>query len=393
MHNRIISGVIYIFTGKRMKELQNILAQMREIDSSGAKAVLATVVDVKGSSYRLPGAKMLILETGETFGTVSGGCLEADVLERAKRVLQTGAAQVFTYDTTANDDSVFSLNMGCRGVIRILLETIDRQSILIRALQTAFENQERQTIATLISTDSSLDIPIGGRFFYSEVEQFDFKNLPKFLESSCRLLNDCKIFFDENCISQIKTYETGQGSFEFFFENIKPPVSLVVFGAGADAVPLISFAKGLGWRASIVDHRPAIATGERFPKADEIVISRPENLNENLFVSAQTVAVLMTHDYSKDKEILRRILPLNPVYVGVLGPKRRTETMLQELADESEKFSEEQLQKLYAPVGLDIGADTPEAIALSIIAEINAVLANRAGGFLRNRTGSIYERS
>jgi len=375
-----------------MKELQDILAKI-EAFQPNERAILATVVDVQGSSYRLPGAKMLILETGETFGTVSGGCLEADVLERAKRVLQTGAAQVFTYDTTANEDSVFSLNMGCRGVIRILLETIERRSILIRALQIAFENQERQVIATLISADSSLDIPIGGRIFYSEVEQFDFKNLPKFLESSRRLLNDCEIFFDENSISQIKTYETEQGSFEFFFENIKPPVSLVVFGAGADAVPLVSFAKGLGWRVSIVDHRPAIATEERFPKADEIIISRPENLDENLFVSAQTVAVLMTHDYSKDKEILRRVLPLNPVYAGVLGPKRRTETMLQELADEGEKLSVEQRQKLYAPVGLDIGADTPEAIALSIIGEINAVLSKRDGGFLRNRKGSIYNRN
>ncbi|HEX8264463.1 MAG TPA: XdhC family protein, partial [Pyrinomonadaceae bacterium] len=128
---------------------------------------------------------------------------------------------------------------------------------------------------------------------------------------------------------------------------------------------------------------------ERFPKADEILISRYDDLQ----IEANAVAIIMTHNYEHDRRILKTVLKSPARYIGVLGPKRRTQNLLQELADAGEVFSENESDKLYAPVGLDIGADTPESIALSIIAEINAVLANRAGGFLRNRTGSIYERS
>ncbi len=157
-------------------------------------------------------------------------------------------------------------------------------------------------------------------------------------------------------------------------------------------MPLAEIAKNLGWRVVVFDHRTAFANRERFANADKIVISRPEDVAENIKIAENSVAVVMTHNYEHDKNLLRFLLKSNAKYVGSLGPKRRAENILQEFSAAGILFSADELEKFYAPVGLDIGAETPEAIALSIIAEINAVLSKRRGGFLRDRKGSIYER-
>lgn len=371
-----------------MKELQEILAKVKML-APDESAVLATVVDVVGSSYRLPGARMLILANGETYGTVSGGCLEADVMERAKQVLETGEPQVIIYDTQTNEDSVFSLNMGCNGVIRVLLELINKDSFLIRYIEVGQLNRERSMIATLIAADKATGLSIGGRIFFDEIEQFYFENFPsEFFNDS--LSNDCERFYYQNSDSHLKKYENENGSCEFLFENLELPLSLLIFGAGADAVPLCDIAKSLGWRVSVIDHRPAFATSQRFGQADEIVVSRPENYN--IPFDENAVAVVMTHNYERDKVLLSRLLKSEMRYIGALGPKSRTESILSELIDAGENVTNEQLDRLYAPVGLDIGAKTPEGIALSIVAEIQAVLSEREGGFLRNRVGSIYQR-
>lgn len=324
---------------------------------------------------------MLILESGETFGTVSGGCLEADVLERAKQVLQTGEAQVITYDTRTNDDSVFALNMGCNGVIRVLLESV-KDNALFDFVKTCFETRRSGVAATLVEKTEDVSTRIGARLLldadgiFASSFDADFQEL--LLPDSCTALMIGN--------SRLQKYENA----EVFIEVIKPPLALIIFGAGADAVPLCALAKNLGWRVTVVDHRAAFATKERFSTADDIFVSRPENFD--LTVDGNTAVVVMTHNYTHDKELLRRLLKTNAPYIGALGPKRRTESILQELKDAGEKIFGEDLQKLYAPVGLDIGVNTPEGIALSIIAEIQAVRAEREGGFLRNRNGSIYNR-
>lgn len=371
------------------KEIQQIIEKLDSL-APGETAVLATVVDVRGSSYRLPGAKMLILENGETFGTVSGGCLEADVLERAKKVLRSGEASIFTYDTTNDENSVFSLNMGCRGVIRILLERVDKNNGLLRALKIASEFRCPLLTATVISTD--IAPPVGGRIFYDEQEQFDFDNFPADFEFRDQLLKDCELLYYADAGSLLNVYASSQGSCEIFFEIAKPPLELLLFGAGNDAIPLAGFAKNLGWQVTLIDHRAAWATPQRFPAADRIVVSRPENFADALFRDRRSVAVVMSHNYDNDREILARLLKSECLYVGALGPKRRAENLLYELRAAGRDFTGPELAKLHAPVGLDIGADTPEAIALSILAEIQAVLKNRAGGFLRERQGSIYGR-
>jgi len=374
------------------KEIQQIIAKLDSL-SPDEKAVLATIVEVRGSSYRLPGAKMLITENGDTFGTISGGCLEADVLERAKSVLRTNQTTVFTYDTTKDENSVFSLNMGCRGVIRILLETFGNAELYLKTLDTSRENRQKQFIATLISVNADSNTQKGGRIFYDKSEQWRSQNLPDYLTNLQTLKNDCLNFYSADKIAETRIYQTERGDYEFFFENINPPLSLLIFGAGADAIPLAEITENLGWQVSIADHRPAFLTKERFPKASKLLPTNSENFTGEIFFDKQTAVVVMTHNYERDRKILACLLKSDSFYVGALGPKRRTENLLNELSAQGESFTENQLRKLHAPIGLDIGAETPETIALAIAAEIQSVLKNRAGGFLRERKGSIYGRN
>ena len=301
-----------------MKEVSEILRVVSGF-RAGERAVLATVIDVQGSGYRLPGARMLMLPDGKTFGTVSGGCLEADVLERAKKVLETGGPEVFTYDTTADENSVFSLNMGCRGVIQIRLEPVGKNSDVIAKMRAAYED---------------------------------------------RLAAD----------------------------GFDPPVAILLFGAGADAVPLARIASELGWPITVHDHRPAFLTQERFPSAQKLVLQTVDEPPEDIAADSLTAAVIMTHNYARDRFVLPALLRSSVFYIGALGPKRRTEQLLEELAADGEIFDEIRLTDLYAPIGLDIGADTPEGIALSIVAEIQSVLKHRGGGPLREREAPIYDR-
>ncbi len=355
-----------------MKEICEILHAVGEMADS-ERAILATVVDLKGSGYRLPGARMLIKANGDATGTVSGGCLEADVLERAKRVLATGRAEVFTYDTTADENSVFSLNMGCRGVMRILLESVDQTSEIISALRKGRSERKWITAAVIIGGSEN----IGERTFLGTSS-----------DSKPNLEADLSTFADASANFETIRYESENGTIEYAFEKITPPVQLYILGAGADAAPLAETAHGLGWEVNVCDHRPAFLTAERFPTCDALVGLDRDKVAE-WDVDKLTAFVLMNHNYDRDKAMLPGALASNAFYVGALGPKKRTRQILDELGS---PFNEEQLSRLRAPAGLDIGADTPEAIAISIIAEIQSVLKNRKGGPLRDRQASIYDR-
>lgn len=370
-----------------MKEIREILTHIDAL-APDERAVLATVVDLKGSGYRLPGARMLIRENGDAFGTVSGGCLEADVMERAKRVLASDRAEVFTYDTTSEENSVFSLNMGCRGVMRILLEPVDAESDMIIALRKVRTERLELTAATIIRSDD-VSFPVGSRVILGRGEEVDRTSLLD--ETFPQLQADMQTFFGSESEYETIGYELRDGTAEFVFETIKPPVLLFVFGAGADAVPLADAAFALGWQVSVVDHRPAFLTRERFPTADELVKTDRDRVPE-IAADGRTAIVSMNHNYERDKECLAIALRSDAFYVGPLGPKRRTGQILGELAERGETFAETQLARMRSPAGLDIGADTPEAIAVSIIAEIQSVLRRRTGGALRDRDAPIYDR-
>lgn len=364
------------------KELRSIVEHFDSIAGKG-QLVLATVIDVRGSSYRLPGARMLIDAEGNTLGTVSGGCLEADLLERAQRVRETATAEVFVYDTSINDDSVFGLNMGCRGVVRILLEPAEPK--LFEFLEHRLKSRHSGIVATLVRADLEFDkdLRVGARLMIDERG-----SVVNGLNSEVQtvLAKDCFAAL-ENKNSGLKTYEFG----DVFLDYIFPPVPLIVFGAGHDAVPLIRLAKELGWHVTLVDHRPVAAGREEFRIADEIIIARPQEAANRVTIDDETCAVLMTHNYSLDLEVLEFLLRSPARYLGMLGPRSRADRLLQDLSRIGIELTDQELERVYAPIGIDIGAETPEEIALSIIAEIHAVLAGRPGGMLRERTGSIHD--
>lgn len=354
------------------------------------KAVLATVVDLKGSGYRLPGARMLVKANGDAVGSVSGGCLEADVMERAKRVLETGRAEVFVYDTTADENSVFSLNMGCRGVLRILLERVGRDSEIISAIRDAHENRRHLSAATLIDGGESRH-PEGSRIIIDDKISSKLRDPNHLLDQFGNLRDDLATFSGSASNYETIAYEAENETVEFVFESIRPPVQLFIFGAGADAVPLADAGHSLGWRVDVYDHRPAFLNAERFVNVEALVSVSREDV-PNFTADDLTAIVLMNHNYDRDKAMLPNILRSNAFYIGALGPKKRTAQMLDELSAAGESFDEKDLSHLRSPAGLDIGGDTPEAIAISIIAEIQSVLKNRSGGPLRDRNAPIYDR-
>lgn len=358
--------------------------------AAGEKAVLATVVDLKGSGYRLPGARMLIRANGDAYGTVSGGCLEADVMERAKRVLATGRAEVFTYDTTVDENSVFSLNMGCRGVMRVLLETVDGGTEIIAALREVWSTRGTVASAVLIAGNGG-EPRVGSRIFLNKEGPLVPKDPGGLCGPFPTLCEDLFTFSESNSSYETISYESPVGLYEFVFEMLKPPVKLAILGAGADAVPLADAAWSLGWQVDVYDHRPAFLNRDRFTSVDDLLVGGRDTAPE-IAADELTAVVVMNHNYERDKRILPAALRSDAFYVGALGPKKRTQQILDELKEAGETFEIEQIARLRSPAGLDIGGDSPETIAVSIIAEIQSVLKNRTGGPLKDRVAPIYDR-
>jgi xanthine dehydrogenase accessory factor len=362
------------------KELREILKRVRSLDGEDA-AVIATVVDLQGSGYRLPGARMLIGRDGTVIGSVSGGCLEADILERARQVFAHQKPALVTYDTRASEDSVFSLNMGCDGVMRVLLEPLQGNTIF-ELVEECFAIRQPVALATVIAAKNSVH-RVGDRIrCTSEGEP----NMPRELIADLGCVLESERAFCRN-------YKTGEGEAEFFIESIRPPFNLVIFGAGFDALPLVRLAKELGWYVTVIDHRPAYADAGRLGYPDEILTLRPEELGGFLQIPREAAAVLMTHNFDHDRAILTFLLDQPIRYIGALGPKKRAERLLSEIAGFEQTIDRQRLQKFHAPIGLDIGAESPETIALSIVGEIQSVLAGRNAGFLRERKAPIYNRA
>lgn len=372
-----------------MKELQAIIAAFEQVEQHGQAAALATIVKVSGSTYRRPGACMLITSGGQTVGSISGGCLEGDVALKAQRVIASGETIVVQYDTTEETDVVFGVGLGCRGVVHVLIECIRPLSANSHMAFLAECLRRRQTgvSATVFCVTGQVMTQIGDRLLLQQDSQVinhiqDAELAAGVLEDAWKVRQDSR--------SVVKAYQLANGRAEVLIAAIQPPVPLVVFGAGHDAIPLVRMAKELGWYVTVVDSRPAYATPDRFPVADAVILCRSEALADRVSLSDRTVAVVMTHNYLQDLKFLELLLLSPSRYIGVLGPKRRTERLLQELP-QGTIMTNQQLSRLYGPVGIDIGADTPEAIALAILAEIQAVLANRSGGFLRDRKGPIHK--
>jgi xanthine/CO dehydrogenase XdhC/CoxF family maturation factor len=331
-----------------MKDLQAIVRHLAGA-GPGAAGVLATLVAVEGSSYRRAGARMLFAPGGGRIGSISGGCLEEDLSERAGTVARTGRAETVVYDTTSENDLVWGVGTGCHGVVRLLLEPLPGRPAWIGTLAQNFE-QGRPTPLEVVweASDPAL---LGTR---------------------------------------LSGGPPAPASARVFLETVAPAPRLVVFGAGDDARPLARLASELGWRVAVGDPRPAFATPGRFPEAGELAVGPADALVSRLDPGPGDLAVVMTHHYVHDVPILRALLARPLAYLGLLGPRLRAEKILSDLAADGFAISPDMRRLLRAPVGLDLGADHPEDIALSILSEMRAALAGRDGRPLRERSGPIH---
>jgi xanthine dehydrogenase accessory factor len=367
-----------------MKELQDIVTDCLIIKNRGQTAALATVVKVKGSTYRRPGARMLLTQDGGMTGSISGGCLENDVFEHAKQVMASGIPTLVKYDPAVSEEIIWALGLGCNGAVHVLIERLDQQLTFITE---CLNNSHSGVLVTLFSVEGEVHAEVG-----SHVMIYPDKTAVSEIADSTlnqAIIADAQAALCEQK-SKVQTYQLPTGFAEVLIEFIKPPTPLLIFGAGQDAIPVVHFAKELGWHVTVVDHRPTYLTPEKFPHADRLILTSTETAHKRVLLEDNTVAIAMTHNYFHDREVLKMLLPSAVRYIGVLGPKSRTTGLLEDLQAEGIIYTEAQLERLYAPVGIDIGADTPVEIALSIVAEIQAVLAKRAGGLLRERKAPIH---
>lgn len=354
-----------------MRELQAIVETYKRTTRSDQKVALATVVKVSGSTYRRPGARMLVTQDSHSVGTISGGCLEHDVMIRSQQVISTGESTLVKYDTTSDDDIVWGLGLGCNGVVYILIECIELKHELnpLALIAYCLEQQQVGVLATVFAIEGRANL-IGNhlmlspsRAVCSDIEDSDLHQA---------VLADARIA-RMNQQSTSKSYSVAGNVIEVFINVIQPPVPLVIFGAGHDVSPVVQFAKALGWHVTVVDLRCSEASPSRFQTADCVLLVRLENVHEKVALTNQTIALVMTHNYLYDSKLLQLLLPSPVRYVGVLGPKHRTDRLLQESRAEGRVYSAAQLERLHSPVGIDIGAETSEEIALAIVSEIQAV--------------------
>jgi xanthine dehydrogenase accessory factor len=372
-----------------VKEFQEILEAYDAIKKAENKAKLATIVKVKGSAFRRPGARMLIRDDGTSVGTLSSGCLEADVIERAKKMADSCDAITVTYDTNSQQDDLWGLNLGCGGVIQILLESLPLSagSPHLRFLSECISARASGVIASVFRVEGELKVSVGSHLFLAENGRIteDVRNpvLTAALTEDCLKALQKKSSYD-------REYRFTEGVAEVLIEFVRPPLPMIIFGAGTDAVPLARMANDIGWTVTIVDHRPAFIDKTRFASAQHRVLARPEEVSEKVTLTSSAVAVVLTHDFSHDLQVLRSLLPSEVSYIGLLGPAKRAELLLEKLNEEGFKPTPQQLSRLHAPVGLNIGAESPEELALSILSEIQAFMNGRSAGFLRDHPGPIH---
>jgi xanthine/CO dehydrogenase XdhC/CoxF family maturation factor len=350
---------------------------------------LATLVKTSGSTYRRPGARMLVLRNGEPVGSVSAGCLERDVVEKAQAASQKGESILVTYDTSAEEDIVFGAGLGCKGTAHILIEPLRPGSAaddFIRFAGGIFQRRQSGAAATVFHVRGNVPVRIGDRLMLDTdgnvTGQIGEQNL------RAQLFGAATESLSANRTRTVQ-FELPGGGAEALVEVIDAPAPLVIFGAGYDAAPLARLAREAGYHVTVADVRPAYAQVARFPEADAVVVVRPEAIAA-LGLNQRTAAVIMSHNYLTDCAFLKAALPLKLRYLGLMGPRARALQMLQELRLPGLEMEDDLLRRIHNPVGLDIGAENPEQIALAILAEIQAVMAGRPGGSLSEKKGPIH---
>jgi xanthine dehydrogenase accessory factor len=359
-----------------MKELFDLI-QARRREPSVPHAV-ATVLRVEGSSYRRPGARMLVNVHGRVAGSVSGGCLEKAVISKARQALLDGESRLMTFDTTDQDDLAFGSSLGCNGKIWIGVEALAPGQPL--PLEVFVERVRRHRTPAALITSIFAEGP-GIRFQTHAA----FADTPESATGLVIPQNELRHVFEHRRSRFVDRGPSGSALVEW----LGPPLALFLFGAGPDVLPLLRIAHELGHEVTVVDRRAEYARADHFPGATRVVLAKPPEVATYLEADDRTAAILMNHHYDTDRDVLASLLPLDLPYIAMLGPKKRTSRILDELRSEGHDV-DTAAETLHGPAGLDIGAETPEQIALAILAEIQATLAGRKGGKLRQRQEPIH---
>ncbi len=368
-----------------MKEFKSILSAFNKVNFDERQAALATVVKVRGSSYRSPGARMLITDDGKWVGSISGGCLEGDALRKARQVMTSGVPKTVTYDTREESNQNLGIGLGCNGVIDVLIEPITAHKNSILFFKQLVEMNQPAALATVFQGLSCIGETLlitEDRGVVSKVSNPALSDL---------IAEDLLNVFNTR-VSHAKAFLVSGIEYEVFLELIQPSVSLLIFGGGFDARPVSQLAKSLGWSVEVTDECVAHIAPLFFPEADKLSLCQRDFIDRDFKITPFTACVLMSHNYEYDRDVLKKIILTESPYIGILGPRKRFDKMLEEFKRDRFELTDEQMLRIHSPIGLDIGAEAPDEIALAIVAEIQSKFCNRSGGFLKDRNGPIHQR-
>ncbi|MBI79361.1 MAG: XdhC/CoxI family protein [Pseudomonadota bacterium] len=347
--------------------VKNIINTFNQWKESKQTIVLATVYETLGSTYSKAGQRIIINNEGDYQGLVSGGCLEGDIVERANSVILENNSKIISYDMRDEADDIFGLGAGCNGLIRIILQPLlsaNNYEPLTSINRALYEDrslgQGLPTIVTII--DSSKKEALSGdtviadkdlNIIYSSISN---KSLVNNLLKDQHLSQNNEVLFKKDLEGISALYSL-----------IAPIPKILILGAGLDSMPIIKMSSILGWRTTIVDHRPAYFEKNNFEDADEsILIAKPEELRRRCDLNSFDAVVVMSHHLASDKAYLEQLKDKEFPYLGLLGPIARKNRLINSI-DKGEYYFKD---KLKGPVGIPIGADSPETIALSLLAEI-----------------------
>ena len=364
--NLIIAESYYLFTeiivSTNMKEIRSILDAYRKIDFRHQKAALAMVVRVEGSSYRRMGARMFVLDDGNFVGGISGGCLEGDARRRALKAIAGDKPSIVTYDTTQEDENQIGVGLGCNGIIDVMFIPLNGKDDAVSTLKEIECTRVPQAILTTI--DSIETEKIGRSYLYHESN-----------------VNDEIKKIVNNAMSSKKSLIHQSGKEKTLIEIVIPAIHLQIYGSNYDVYTLSRIAEELGWDISLVGKAEKI--NRNIASTTKIY---SQYLSERPAIDEYSAAVLMSHDLATDKKNLQQLINTDISYIGLLGPAKRKEKLFDGI-----ELSTTMHERLYGPAGLDIGANTPEEIAIAITSEIIAHFSNREGRSLRIKNGPIHE--
>jgi xanthine/CO dehydrogenase XdhC/CoxF family maturation factor len=364
-----------------MKEIKDIIVAYTKACALLQHTALATVVKVKGSSYRRPGARVLVNVTGELTGAISGGRLEGDALKKALLAIHQNKNKIVVYDTTDEDDAKLGIQLGCNGIVSILFEPL--------TLEVEVPNNPINTLRNAIVDRGNTGIVICG-FDSASQKHLGTTELNLLPSSIQKAITD--ILQKEKINNGHITQECEGSQQQLFIQQVQPSIQLIIVGAGNYAIPLAKMAAIAGWQIILADGRKTHATAQRFPQAEQIQVGKPHEVVPQWPIDTNTAIVLMTHNYNYDLAVLAELQKLPPLpYIALLGPASKRDRLLNDLAEQGIEFSDDQKKNIYGTTGLNLDAETAEEIAVSIVAEIMSVL-NKKNSYhiLRDKSAAIH---